>query len=96
MLFANSNFKDLLVEGAIFNSGIEIQCVSEHVWVGRGGLRGRGGELPAGGIRASQGTFSSFHYTDSTNPLLLRSEITSFQPSSVTVQAGLCQTCQKF
>ena len=37
-----------------------------------------------------------FHYTDSTNPLLLRSEITSFQPSSVTVQAGLCQTCQKF
>ena len=59
MLFANSNFKDLLVEGALFNSGIEIQCVSEHVWVGRGGLRGRGGELPAGGIRASQGTFSS-------------------------------------
>ena len=60
MLFANSNFKDLLVEGALFNSGIEIQCVSEHVWVGRGGLRGRGGELPAGGICASQGTFSSF------------------------------------
>ena len=60
MLFANSNFEDLLVKGALFNSGIEIQCVSEHVWVGRGGLRGRGGELPAGGIRASQGTFSSF------------------------------------
>ena len=60
MLFANSNFKDLLVEGALFNLGIEIQCVSEHVWVGHGGLRGRGGELPAGGIRASQGTFSSY------------------------------------
>ena len=59
MLFANSNFKDLLVEGALSNSGIEIQCVSEHVWVRHGGLRGRGGELPAGGIRASQGTFSS-------------------------------------
>ena len=43
MLFANSNFKDLLVEGALFNSGIEIQCVNEHVWVGRGGLRGRDG-----------------------------------------------------
>ena len=39
MLFANSNVKDLLVEGALFNSGIEIQCVSEHVWVGQGGLR---------------------------------------------------------
>ena len=60
MLFANSNFKDLLVECALFNSGIEIKCVSEHVWVGHGGLRGRGGELPAGGIRASQGTFSTF------------------------------------
>ena len=60
-LIANSDFKNLLVEGALFNSGIEIQCVSEHVWVGHGGLRGRGGELPAGGIRASQGTFSSFN-----------------------------------
>ena len=62
MLFANSNFKDLLVEGALIKSGIEIQCVSEHVWVGRGGLRGRAGELPAGNIRASQGTFSRFIY----------------------------------
>ena len=26
-----------------------------------GGLRGGGGELPAGGIRASQGTFSSLN-----------------------------------
>ena len=62
MLFANSNFKDVLVDGALFNSGIEIQCVSEHVWVRRGELRGQGGELPAGGIRASQGTFSSCVY----------------------------------
>ena len=40
--------------------------ISEHVWVvgrgGGGGGVGRGGwrVLPAGGIRASQGTFSSF------------------------------------
>ena len=34
MLFANSNFKELLLEGALFNSEIEIQCVGEHVWVG--------------------------------------------------------------
>ena len=33
-----------------------------------------------------------FRYTDSTIPLLLKSEISSFQPSSVTVQADLCQT----
>ena len=45
---------------ALFISGIEVQCVSvsEHVWVGGSGLRGGMG-LPAGGIRASQGTFSS-------------------------------------
>ena len=42
--------------GARFISGIEVQCVSvsEHVWV-----RGGGVGLPAGGIRASQGTFFS-------------------------------------
>ena len=36
--------------------------VSEHVWVVGGGLRGVGwgGKLPARGIRASLGTFSSF------------------------------------
>ena len=39
--------------------------VSEHVWIGGEGGEGAGvggdwGELPAGGIRASQGTFSSF------------------------------------
>ena len=47
--------------GALFISGIEVQCVSvsELVWVGGSGLRGGVG-LPAGGIRASQGTFSSF------------------------------------
>ena len=67
MLFANSNFKDLLVEGALFNLGIEIQCVSEYVWVGGGRLRGRGGELPAGGIHASQGTFSSIMLTPLTD-----------------------------
>ena len=33
-------------------------CISEHIWVGGCGPRGVG-ELPAGGIRASQGTFSS-------------------------------------
>ena len=35
--------------------------VSEHIWVGGCGPRGVG-ELPAGGIRASQGTFSSFGF----------------------------------
>ena len=34
-----------------------------------------------------------FRYTDSTIPLLLKSEIASFYPASVTVQAGLCRTC---
>ena len=34
-----------------------------------------------------------FHYMDSTIPLLLKSEIASFYPASVTVQAGLCRTC---
>ena len=33
-----------------------------------------------------------FRYTNSTIPLLLKSEISSFFPSSVTVQPGLCQT----
>ena len=33
-----------------------------------------------------------FRYMDSTIPLLLKSEISSFLPSSVTVQPGLCQT----
>ena len=31
----------------------------------------------------------AFRYTDSTIPLLLKSEISSFQPASVTVQACL-------
>ena len=40
-------------------SGIQVHCISvgEHIWVGGGGPKGVG-ELPAGGIRASQGTFS--------------------------------------
>ena len=33
-----------------------------------------------------------FRYTDSTIPLLLKSEISSFQPASKTVQAGLGRT----
>ena len=33
-----------------------------------------------------------FHYSDSTLPPLLISQISSFLPSSVTAQAGLCQT----
>ena len=44
---------------------MQVHCisVSEHIWVGGGGPRGVG-ELPAGGIRASQGTFSSFKYRE--------------------------------
>ena len=34
----------------------------------------------------------SFRYTYSTIPLLSKSKISSFQPSSVTVQPGLCRT----
>ena len=33
-----------------------------------------------------------FRYTDSTIPLLSKSEISSLSPSSVAVQPGLCQT----
>ena len=33
-----------------------------------------------------------FRYTDSTLPLLSKSEISSLYPSSVAVQAGLCLT----
>ena len=36
-----------------------------------------------------------FRYSDSTIPLLLKSEISSFWPASVAVQAGLCQTCSE-
>ena len=31
-----------------------------------------------------------FRYTDSTLPLLLKSEISSFYPAHVTAQAGFC------
>ena len=34
-----------------------------------------------------------FRYSDSTIPPLLNSEISSFWPASVAVQAGLCRTC---
>ena len=33
-----------------------------------------------------------FRYIDSTIPLLLKSEISSLQPSSMAVQPGLCRT----
>ena len=36
-----------------------------------------------------------FRYSDSTIPLLLKSEISSFLLFSVTVQVGLCQTCSE-
>ena len=36
-----------------------------------------------------------FRYTDSTFPLLFKSEILSFQPASVTVQPDLCRTCSE-
>ena len=43
--------------------------VSEHIWVGGCGPRGVE-ELPAGGIRASQGTFSSFKKHSSKDKLI--------------------------
>ena len=36
-----------------------------------------------------------FRHSDSTVPLLLKSEISRFQLFSVLVQAGLCQTCSE-
>ena len=36
-----------------------------------------------------------FCYTGSKIPLLLKSTISSLQPSSVLVQLGLCQTCSE-
>ena len=36
-----------------------------------------------------------FRYSDSTIPLLLKSEISSFLLFSVLVQAGLCRTCSE-
>ena len=36
-----------------------------------------------------------FRYSDSTIPLLLKFEISSFYLSSVTVQVGLCRTCSE-
>ena len=43
---------------------MQVHCisVSEHIWVGGGGPRGVR-ELPAGGIRASQCTLSSYSDT---------------------------------
>ena len=36
-----------------------------------------------------------FRYSDSTVPLLLKSETSSFMLFSVLVQAGLCRTCSE-
>ena len=36
-----------------------------------------------------------FRYSDSTIPLLLKSEISSLQLFSVLVQVGLCRTCSE-
>ena len=36
-----------------------------------------------------------FRYSDSTIPILLKSEISSLLPSLATVQLGLCQICLK-
>ena len=36
-----------------------------------------------------------FRYTDSTLPVLPKSEISSFSPASVIVQPVLCQTCSE-
>ena len=36
-----------------------------------------------------------FRYSDSPIPLLLKSEISTFKPASVAVQAGLCRTCSE-
>ena len=36
-----------------------------------------------------------FRYSDSTIPLLLKSEISSFKLFSVLVQAGFCRTCSE-
>ena len=36
-----------------------------------------------------------FRYSDSTIPLLLKSEISRFQLFSVTVQVNLCRTCSE-
>ena len=36
-----------------------------------------------------------FRYTDTTLPLLLKYEISSFYPDSVTVQPDLCLTCSE-
>ena len=50
-------------EGALFISGIEVQSVSEHVWVGGSGLRGGVG-LPAGGICALKALFLADNKVD--------------------------------
>ena len=55
-------------------------CICEH----------KDADQLRGNREADQGL--CFRYTDSTIPLLHKSEISSIQPSSVTVQPGLCRT----
>ena len=43
-------------------------------------------------LRSNRDQRLCFRYTDSTIPLLPKSEISSLSPSSVTVQPGLCRT----
>ena len=44
------------------------------------------------GNREADQRLCFFRYTDSTIPLLPKSEISSFYPTSVSVQPGLCRT----
>ena len=59
---------------------MQVHCISisEHIWVGGCGPRGVG-ELPAGGICASQGTFSSCSLNNTIDTCLLQ-VVVSFSP----------------
>ena len=67
--------KVYLIRVLSFIEDLRFNVRGEHV----PGCRGSGTWwLPAGGIPASQGTFSSFSYRHSTIPLILKSEISTF------------------
>ena len=53
----------------------------------------KGADQLRGNREADQG--HCFRYSDSTIPLLLKSEISSFWLFSVLVQVSLCQTCSE-
>ena len=67
---------------------MQVHCisVSEHIWVGGCGPRGVG-ELPAGGIRASQGTFSSCFCIDQVSS-------SQFMPKLVVEIGKMCPLYQ--